>query len=61
MDTNSAATSPPTSAPGFTPGRPPVWDIDIFLHGDEVQTALITLERNRRTFAWKCWMWIPTA
>lgn len=23
--------------------------------GDEVQTALITLERNRRTFAWKCW------
>jgi len=44
-----------TSAPGFTPGRPPEWDLAIFLHGDELQTALITLERNRRTFAWKCW------
>ena len=44
-----------TGAPGFTPGRPPEWDITIFKYGDEVQTALITLERNRRTFAWKCW------
>jgi hypothetical protein len=44
-----------TSAPGFTPGRPPEWDVGVFLYGDEVQTALITLERNRRTFAWKCW------
>ncbi|TKK78592.1 DUF664 domain-containing protein [Kribbella jiaozuonensis] len=44
-----------TSAPGFTAGRPPEWDLDVFMHGDEIQTALITLERNRRTFAWKCW------
>jgi uncharacterized damage-inducible protein DinB len=28
--------------------------LERFLHGDEVETALITLERNRRTFAWKC-------
>jgi hypothetical protein len=55
MDTDSAPTAPRTSAPGFTAGRPPEWDIDIFKHGDEIQTALITLERNRRTFAWKCW------
>ncbi len=55
MDTNSAPTSPLTSAPGFTPGRPPEWDVAIFKYGDEIQTALITLERNRRTFAWKCW------
>lgn len=54
MDMNSAANSPLTSAPGFTPGRPPEWDLAIFKYGDEVQTALITLERNRRTFAWKC-------
>jgi hypothetical protein len=39
---------------GFTPGRPPEWDIERFLRGDEVDTAVITLERNRRTFAWKC-------
>jgi hypothetical protein len=55
MDRNSAPTPVVTSAPGFTPGRPPDWDLDIFLRGDEVQTALITLERNRRTFAWKSW------
>ena len=55
MDTDSAPTAPVTSAPGFTAGRPPEWDLDIFKHGDEIQTALITLERNRRTFAWKCW------
>ena len=39
---------------GFTPGKPPDWDVERFLHGDEVETALITLERNRLTFAWKC-------
>ncbi|MGO4597162.1 mycothiol transferase [Terrabacter sp. 2RAF25] len=39
---------------GFTPGRSPEWDIDRFMRGDEVDTAVITLERNRRTFAWKC-------
>ena len=55
MDTHTARPSALTSAPGFTPGRPPEWDLAIFLHGDELQTALITLERNRRTFAWKCW------
>ncbi len=38
----------------FTAGKPPEWDVDRFLHGDETDTALITLERNRRTFAWKC-------
>ena len=43
-----------TSRLGFTPGRPPEWDVERFLHGDEVETALITVERNRRTFAWKC-------
>ena len=43
-----------TSSFGFTPGRPPVWDLESFLRGDEVATAVITLERNRRTFAWKC-------
>jgi hypothetical protein len=43
-----------TSAPGFTAGDPPRWDVERFMHGDEVDTALITLERNRRTFAWKC-------
>ena len=40
--------------PGFTAGKPPEWDVERFLHGDEIDTALITLERNRRTFAWKC-------
>lgn len=39
---------------GFTAGQPPEWDVERFLHGDEVDTALITLERNRLTFAWKC-------
>jgi Protein of unknown function (DUF664) len=29
-------------------------DIERFMRGDEVDTALITLERDRRTFAWKC-------
>ena len=53
--TDSGSTAPPTNAPGFTPGRAPDWDVEIFKHGDEVQTAFITLERNRRTFAWKCW------
>jgi uncharacterized damage-inducible protein DinB len=43
-----------TSAFGFTPGQPPEWDLERFLRGDEVDTAVITLERNRRTFAWKC-------
>jgi hypothetical protein len=39
---------------GFTAGKPPEWDVERFLHGGEAETALITLERNRRTFAWKC-------
>jgi uncharacterized damage-inducible protein DinB len=39
---------------GFVPGQPPEWDVEKFLHGDEAQTAIITLERNRLTFAWKC-------
>lgn len=39
---------------GFTAGRPPEWDVERFLRGDEVDTALLTLERNRLTFAWKC-------
>ncbi len=43
-----------TTAPGFTAGEPPAWDVERFLHGDATDTALITLERNRRTFAWKC-------
>lgn len=43
-----------TSALGFVAGRPPKWDVERFLHGDEVETALITLERNRLTFGWKC-------
>jgi uncharacterized damage-inducible protein DinB len=43
-----------TSTVGFTPGQPPEWDIERFLRGDEVETAVITLERNRLTFAWKC-------
>jgi uncharacterized damage-inducible protein DinB len=43
-----------TSAFGFTPGLPPEWDLERFMRGDEVDTAVITLERNRRTFAWKC-------
>lgn len=43
-----------TSALGFTAGAPPRWDVERFLHGDEVETALITLERNRLTFGWKC-------
>jgi uncharacterized damage-inducible protein DinB len=43
-----------TSAFGFTPGQPPEWDLERFLHGAEVDTAGITLERNRRTLAWKC-------
>ena len=43
-----------TSALGFTAGEPPKWDVERFLHGDEVETALITLERNRLTFGWKC-------
>jgi uncharacterized damage-inducible protein DinB len=37
----------------FKVGEPPEWDVEQFLHGDEAQTALITLERNRLTFAWK--------
>lgn len=43
-----------SAADGFTAGQPPEWDVELFLHGDEVDTALITLERNRLTFAWKC-------
>jgi Protein of unknown function (DUF664) len=43
-----------TGAVGFTAGEPPKWDVERFMRGDEVDTALITLERNRRTFAWKC-------
>lgn len=43
-----------TSAFGFTAGEPPEWDIERFMRGDETDTAVITLERNRRTFAWKC-------
>jgi len=39
---------------GFTPDQPPEWDVERFMRGDEVDTAVITLERNRRTFAWKC-------
>ena len=52
MSTDKSMTT--TAAPGFTPGSPPEWDVEIFKHGDEIQTALITLERNRWTFAWKC-------
>jgi hypothetical protein len=43
-----------TSTFGFTPGQPPERDIERFMRGDEVTTAVITLERNRHTFAWKC-------
>ena len=43
-----------SSSFGFTPGQPPEWDLERFLRGDEVETAVITLERNRRAFAWKC-------
>jgi hypothetical protein len=43
-----------TSTLGFTPGQPPARDPERFMHGDEVDTAVITLERNRLTFAWKC-------
>jgi hypothetical protein len=39
---------------GFVPGEPPEWDLERFMRGDEVDTAVITLERNRRAFAWKC-------
>jgi hypothetical protein len=39
---------------GFTPGRPPERDVERFRHGAEIDTAVITLERNRLTFAWKC-------
>jgi hypothetical protein len=42
-----------TSTFGFTPGQPPEWDIERFMRDDEVDTAVITLERNRRTFARK--------
>jgi hypothetical protein len=45
----------PDERAGFTPRRPPEWDVAIFKYGDEIQTAPITVERNRRTFAWKCW------
>jgi hypothetical protein len=40
-----------TSTFGFTPGQPPEWDIERFMRGDEVDTAVITLDRNRPTFA----------
>ncbi|MCW2782350.1 MAG: mini-circle protein [Marmoricola sp.] len=43
-----------TSPLDFIAGQPADWDVEKFLHGDEVDTALITLERNRLTFAWKC-------
>ena len=43
-----------TSSFGFAPGQPPEWDLERFLRGNEIETAVITLERNRRTFAWKC-------
>lgn len=39
-----------TSAFEFAP-RP--WDLERFMHGDDVDTAGITLEGNRRTFAGK--------
>ncbi len=39
---------------GFTPGQPPEWDIERFMRGDELDTAVITLERNRLVFASKC-------
>src|SRR3954463_12003745 len=45
---------PMTTTFGFTPGQPPEWDLERFMRGDEVDTAVITLERNRLTFAWKC-------
>jgi uncharacterized damage-inducible protein DinB len=38
----------------FTPGQPLGWDTERFMRGDEIDTAVITLERNRLTFAWKC-------
>jgi hypothetical protein len=43
-----------TSTFGFTPGQPAERDVERFMRGDEVDTAVITLERNRHTFAWKC-------
>lgn len=43
-----------TSELGFTAGEPPQWNVERFLHGDELDTAVITLERNRLTFGWKC-------
>jgi hypothetical protein len=43
-----------TSTLGFTPGQPPEWDVERFMRGDEVATAVTRLERNRRTFARKC-------
>jgi hypothetical protein len=46
--------APMTSTLGFTPGQPPEWDLERFMRGDEVDTAVITFEGNRRTFAWKC-------
>jgi hypothetical protein len=43
-----------TETVGVAPGQPPEWDLERFMRGDEIDTAVITLERNRRTFAWKC-------
>ncbi|MGH3471779.1 MAG: DUF664 domain-containing protein [Nocardioidaceae bacterium] len=43
-----------TGPQGFTVGEPPAWDVEQFLHGDEIDTVLLTLERNRLTFACKC-------
>ena len=43
-----------TETVGVAPGQPPEWDLERFMRGDAIDTAVITLERNRRTFAWKC-------
>jgi hypothetical protein len=39
---------------GFRPRRPPKWDIERFMRGDEAGTAGITLERIRLTRARRC-------
>jgi hypothetical protein len=36
-----------TSTFGFTPGQPPEWDLERFMRGDEVDTAVITRDCPR--------------
>ena len=48
---SDTAQGPPNLVPlGFTAGERPRWNVERFLHGDELDTALTTLERNRLTF-----------